>query len=188
MPNTISPDDDATALQPLIWDHETEQVPASGLGVKRAATDAERAALATALGILSCDALQVSYRLSRAPDEGYRLKGKLTADVVQACVVTLAAVHDTVSADFVVEFRPEEEVRRAEGGAVDLEEDTEIEPIDGTVMAVGRVVFEELAAALNPYPRRPGAEFAAPAVDPKEAEAIAKEHPFAVLAKLKQPK
>ena len=187
MPTTIAVDDTAEPPLPLIWEHETGQVPAGGLGIKRAATDVERAALAAALEILSCDALQVSYRLSRAPDDGYRLKGKLTADVVQACVVTLAPVHDTVTAEFAVEFRPEDEVRAAAGGAVDLEADTEIEPIKGTVMAAGRVVFEELAAALNPYPRRPGAEFAAPA-DPKQAAEIAKEHPFAALAKLKEPK
>ena len=69
-----------------------------------------------------------------------------------------------------------------DGGAVDLDEDVEVEPVDGKWLAVGRIVFEELAAGLNPYPRRPGAEFT-PATDAAEP---AKENPFAVLAKLKK--
>ena len=162
---------DADNPVPLDWGHEIDEVHAGGLEIQRKATAAECAALARALDILQCDSLDVSYRLRRAPAEGYRLRGKLIAEVDQACVVTLAAVHETVRVEFDVEFRPAEEVASLDGGAVDLEEQTEIEPIDGKWLAVGRVVFEELAAGLDPYPRRPGAEFA----------------PFAVLAKLKQP-
>ena len=182
MPEKTSTSGAAAAPLPLDWGHDISDISAAGLDVKRQATAPERAVLAAALEILSCEAMQVSYRLTRAPAEGYRLKGKLVADVSQACVVTLAPVLETVTAAFAVDFRPEDEVRGMDGGAVDLDEDVEVEPVEGTWLAVGRIVFEELAAGLNPYPRRPGAEFtpAADAVKP------AKENPFAVLAKLKQ--
>ena len=182
MPDKITTSPVAAATQPLDWGHDVSDISAGGLEVKRQATATERATLAAALDILGCEALQVSYRLTRAPAEGYRLKGKLAADASQACVVTLAPVLETVTATFDVDFRPEDEVRAMDGGAVDLDEDVEVEPIEGTWLAVGRIVFEELAAGLNPYPRRPGAEFA-PAAD---ATVPAKENPFAVLAKLKQ--
>ena len=81
MPNTPAANDDARL--PLDWGHETDEVHAGGLDIKRTATDAERAAVAKALDILACDQLTVSYRLKRAPAEGYRLKGKLVADLVK---------------------------------------------------------------------------------------------------------
>ena len=144
---------------PLVWEHEIDQIAPGGFLGEREATPEERLALAKVLEILSVGSLRVAYRLRRGADEGYRFKGKLTADVVQACIVTLAPVLDTVSAEFSVEFRPADEVRSAEAGAINLDDDTEIEPIEGKVLSVGRVVFEELAAALNPYPRRLGAVY-----------------------------
>ena len=187
MTDTTPTGDAAGPALPLQWEHDIEQIPAGGLNIKRAATEAERMALAPALEILSCDSLQVTYRIKRAADDGYRLKGKLTADVVQACVVTLAPVLDTVTAVFAVEFRPADEVRDIDGGNIDLEDEHEIEPIEGKSLKVGRIVFEELVAGLNPYPRRLGAEFTAPEAAAQNA-AAAKENPFAVLAKLKEPK
>ena len=181
MPDKTTTSADAAAPLPLDWGHDISDISAGGLDVKRAATAAERVALAAALQILACETVQVSYRVTRAPAEGYRLKGKLNADVSQACVVTLAPVHETVTAAFDVDFRPEDEVRGMDGGAVDLDEDVEVEPVEGKWLAVGRIVFEELATGLNPYPRRPGAEFT-PLADAAEP---LKENPFAVLAKLK---
>ena len=179
VPTTGAPD----ASKALSWGHNTDEVHAGGLDIKRTATEAERIVLAKSLGILSCETLQVSYRLKRAPADGYSLKGKVLAEVAQACIVTLAPVHETVKLDIAVEFRSAEEVAAADGGAVDLDEVTEIEPIDGKWLAVGRVIFEELAAGLNPYPRRAGAEFT-PIVG-SGGKADVEVNPFAVLAKLK---
>jgi len=155
--------------------------------VKREATETERTAVAKALGVLGCEKLQANFRVTRAADDGYRLKGKLIADVVQACVVTLAPVLETVTADFAADFRPATELAGLTGGNVDLESESELEPIEGNILNAGRIVYEELAAGLNPYPRRPGAEFVA-AGDATENPEPAKENPFAVLAKLKEPK
>jgi hypothetical protein len=48
---------------------------------------------------------------------------------------------------------------------------------------VGRIVYETVSAALDPYPRKSGAEFTWS--DPREAEAAARANPFALLKKLK---
>jgi uncharacterized metal-binding protein YceD (DUF177 family) len=170
---------------PLGWGHECSEIHAGGLEQTRTASEDERVALASALGILACEQMRVAYRVTRAADEGYRLKGRLTADVVQACVITLAPVHETMAVDIKVEFRPAEELAKADGGAVDLEDETEYEPIEGTWLDIGRVVFEEMAANLNPYPRRRGAEFVPPAEPDAGKEDRA--NPFAVLEKLKKP-
>ncbi len=170
---------------PLQWDMETATVPANGIEIIKSATEPERQAVATQLNLVSCDALTATYRVRRLAGDRYGVRGKLTADVVQACVVSLAPVLETLSATFSVEFRPAEEVA-ALGGVIDLDDEIDIEPIEAHRMAVGRVVFEELAAAINPYPRRPGAEFTPSEVD--TAASAAAVNPFAILAKLKTSK
>ncbi len=179
---------DPTAAQPgLQWDIDNTDVPANGKEVTKVATEAERAALAQALRILSCDQLEAKYRVRRLAGDAYGVRGKFTADVVQACVITLAPVFETLSVPFAVEFHPLDAAKAAAEGAVDLDDDVEIEAFDGKTLAISRVIFEELTAALNPYPRRPGAEYAAPATA-GSTTADAKANPFAALAKLKMAK
>ncbi len=175
---------DAAPL-PLGWTVDIRDIPAKGYEVAKAATDAERLDIAAALGLLSCERLSASGRIRPIAGDGFRLQGRLQADVVQACVVTLAPVHDTIDVPLSVEFVPVEQAKAAAGGAVELDDPVETEPIEGDALALGRVLFEELAAAINPYPRRPGAEYAAPAAD---AATAAANTPFAVLARLKAQK
>jgi hypothetical protein len=75
--------------EPLSWVHDIAQSAGSGAARTRTGTPAERAALAAALDILSCDRLDVRYTLKPFGRDRYRLTGTLEADVVQACVVTL---------------------------------------------------------------------------------------------------
>jgi uncharacterized metal-binding protein YceD (DUF177 family) len=177
----------SSANYPFDWNYETSEVAPSGLVFDRLATDAERQALTAALGILDCQAVRARYRIRRAPAECYRLTGTVTAEVVQACVVTLAPVHESIEAELNVEFQPEADSPESAGptgGAVDISDDLDIEPIDSGRLPVGRIVFEVIAASLNPYPRRPGAEYRPAADSPATAKTP---NPFAVLAKLKPP-
>jgi uncharacterized metal-binding protein YceD (DUF177 family) len=167
--------------QPLDWPVDIKSIPASGFDFARTASEAERAALATALDLLSCDKLVVHGRIRGTAGDTYWFKGTLEADVVQACVVTLAPVHDTIQTTIAVEFVPPEQAQAA-ASVVHLDDTSEVEPIEQDALAIGRVAFEELAAALNPYPRRPGAEYAAPA---PSADTDNAPNPFAVLARLK---
>jgi len=59
----------------------------------------------------------------------------------------------------------------------------DVEPLRDDLIDVGRIVYETFSAALDPYPRKSGAEFTWS--DPREAEATARSNPFAVLKKLK---
>ena len=64
------------------------------------------------------------------------------------------------------------------------------EPIDNGSIALGRVTYELLAAALEPYPRKPGAQLSAETPVPERSEPDGS-GPFAELARLKptgQPK
>jgi hypothetical protein len=55
------------------------------------------------------------------------------------------------------------------------------EPLIGGAIDLGAIAAEFLMLGIDPYPRKPGAEFAAPA---RETDS---ERPFAALAALKKP-
>ena len=162
------------------WTLETDSLPERGREVKRTATADELQALAEALEIPSVESLSAKIYAVSVGDRHFRVTGALDAAVVQSCVVTLEPIRNSVSAQFSAEFRPAGEVPD-EDGVIDLDDATEIEPLAGAAIDFGRVVFEELAAALDPYPRKPGAVFK-PGTGPKAAKP---ESPFAVLAQLK---
>jgi len=146
------------------------------------ASPAERAALALRFGILGLHAL--SARLALRPETGgtIRVRGTLSAEVEQACVVTLEPVRQRVEAALDLRILGEGEMPADE----DPDSPDEIESQGGTV-DLGEAVAEQLALALDPYPRAEGAEL--PEFDPPEAPEPAtpeRPNPFAGLAKLRR--
>ena len=176
------------------WKHATIEIPEKGLSVNRTATPEELVALTAALEILSCDALDVNYRVRAIAGGAFRLDGRFTARVTQACVVSLEPVADRMTGEFDVEFRPDVAARphgqdSGDEETVDPFADVEIEAIENGIIDTGRVVFEEVASLLNPYPRAAGSQFdwqdpqlAAPGGVPRP------DSPFAKLAVLRGKK
>jgi uncharacterized metal-binding protein YceD (DUF177 family) len=116
----------------------------------------ERDALARRFGLLSLDRLEAEIRLQRLAGGMVRVNGRLGADVVQACVISLEPVTSVLQQDFAVLYGRAESRRSV---MVDLETD-EIEPFDGDAIDIGEGVAQQLALALDPYPRAPGATLA----------------------------
>ncbi len=165
------------------WSHATAEVSGRGLEAERHATAAERAALATALEILAIDRLDVAYRIALLGDARYQLTGTISADVSQACVVSLDPVPATIEDRMDVEFSstgalPVDIAADEEQSALEA---AEIEPLEEGRIAVGRIVLETLAAALPAYPRAPGAELESHEAGP----AAPGTNPFAALASWK---
>jgi uncharacterized metal-binding protein YceD (DUF177 family) len=171
---------DHTAPLPLDWTIETTAVPERGLKGSRTATEAERAALAGALDLMSCEALEATYLIRPADGGGFRLEGGIDAAVTQACVVSLQPVAGRVAESFSVEFRRDVADEPVEDEAEILSA-PEVEPIKNDRIDVGRIVYEALAAGLDHYPRKEDADFEW--TDPKLAEGAGS--PFAVLKTLK---
>ncbi|MCB1506798.1 MAG: DUF177 domain-containing protein [Hyphomicrobiaceae bacterium] len=144
------------------WVHRCIDIPERGLEVQRSATPEERDALAAALEILSIDALDVSYRIKPLPRGRYGLAGELTAAVQQACIVSLEPVPASVRETLDEEFWPVEDApKSADGEASEREAlaHTAPELIEQGEILLGRIVFEQLSTALDPYPRAEGAKF-----------------------------
>lgn len=164
----------------LAWTHLVTELPVGGLASERTATEKQRAAVARELDLVSCRALHASYRITPLGAGRYRLAGRLGADVEQACIVTLEPVPARLDEGFDVEFRPEDDPQAAEEGEVEALSAPEIETIDNGRIDAGRIVFEQLAASLDPFPRKDGAT-----LEHTDAGGDGSANPFAVLASLK---
>jgi uncharacterized metal-binding protein YceD (DUF177 family) len=162
----------------LDWFHVLSEIPEDGLSRQRSADADVRAAIAADLDIIACQKLDLTYDIKPLIQGRFLLMGRLLADVTQSCVVTLEPVDSRIDEAFEVEFRPG--IRPdAEFDALD---ERDIEPLEGDVIPVGRIAYEQLASALDPYPRKAGAEFEPPQMRAEDVEAS---NPFSVLKSLK---
>jgi uncharacterized metal-binding protein YceD (DUF177 family) len=166
-------------LSPLAWTEAITEISEKGLRRNRQATEDERRAVAEALDIVSCEHLDASYRVVARGPQGYALEGTVEVDVTQECVVTLEPVQAHLHIDLAVDFVAEPQA--AVGDEVDPFARAEVEPIENGHLAVGRIVLEEVASHLDPYPRAPGSNF-----EWREEASPAATHPFAALARLKK--
>jgi|APTNR8051073442_1049403.scaffolds.fasta_scaffold15206_3 hypothetical protein len=124
----------------------------------------ERAALARLYQIRDLLRLQASGTVRpQAGGERIRLDGRLQAEVVQTCVVTLEPITSRIDAPLQRLYGAEagEEWEEGAGAEVflDLSCDLLTEPLDGDTLDLGAAAAEQLALELDPYPRAPGAEF-----------------------------
>jgi len=164
-----------------IWDHWVGDIPEAGLRVRRAAEPGECAQIARALDLIA-SRLTVAYCITPEASGRFRLTGELHAEVTQACGVTLEPITSTIAERLDVAFLPADDIPSPLTGEVGLEGEDDPEPMLGGRIAVGRVVFEHLAAAIEPYPRKPEAMLEKSST---EGEASAGQGPFAVLASLR---
>ena len=116
------------------------------------ASPEERAALAERFQILAVDELTSHVRVERETDGWYRVRGSLQARVVQECVRTLAPVPEEIDEPVALrvttdpDFDPDAE-------DADLTSGDEVEYVAGEELDVGELLAQQLALALNPYPR-----------------------------------
>ena len=106
---------------PLPWSLRTTEIPETGLHKTVSATEAERSAVARALGLVSCEAIEADYRVRALGAGRYRLAGTLRARVTQACVATLEPLPQSIEEEFEVEFWP--------AGSLPETVDTEVEAL-----------------------------------------------------------
>ncbi|HYD32371.1 MAG TPA: DUF177 domain-containing protein [Azospirillaceae bacterium] len=152
------------------------------------ASATERDALARRLELEAVDCLKAAVRLRRAMGgEMIRVSGRLEADVVQTCVVTLEPVKAHVSEEFSALFSPNAATHDVDlGGEIDVEFSLESEmedapePLVNGKIDIGELTTQHLSLALDPYPRAPGVDFIEH-VEHDEAEEAPS--PFAALAR-----
>jgi hypothetical protein len=162
------------------WTHPARTVPARGLEVERLATPEERAIIADAFGLAACDSVKVSYRLRPLDRDRFDMAGTIDMAGSQTCVVTLEPIPCRVSQDFQIELWPEKDLAGDAANHVDPFAQNEPEPYCNDTIDIGQIVLGLLAERIDPYPRKPGAEFSWREEKPASDE----KGPFAKLKRL----
>lgn len=132
-------------------------IPSAGYQVEITANAQECRALARrfelpSLAALSCTFALVREKGARETGAVIRAAGHLSAHVTQICRVTLDEFPADVEERFVVLFVPSGQ----ESASFDPEALDEIPYTDGMI-DLGEAASEQLALALDPWPRKPGA-------------------------------
>ncbi|HQT65001.1 MAG: hypothetical protein B7Z75_09760 [Acidocella sp. 20-57-95] len=145
------------------------------------ATSEECAALAALFGLPAIAALAGEFTVSHERAGVLAADLKLTARVTQECVVTLELFETTITEAAQLRFVPESKL--GAGDVLDAEtlEGPDEIPYAGEAIDLGAVLAEQLALALDPYPRKPGAAL------PEGFGEAAASGPFAALLPFKKP-
>jgi uncharacterized metal-binding protein YceD (DUF177 family) len=150
-----------------------EDIPDAGLRLEIDAPGDVRTQIAELAAIRDLPKLSAVFDLSRQ-GAGVHVSGHVKAQVGQTCVVTLESVESALeeAIDLVFASTPTER-------ATDADKEPPEPLVDGQV-DLGALATEFLLLGIDPYPRKPGAEFAWPQA--KDGG----EHPFAALEGLKK--
>lgn len=177
------------ARPPFSYRIKVGHVSHNPLEVRIEADERERAALARLWDILGVEQLTAELRIRRWKKDGVKVVGTIHAEVTQACVVTLDPVGQVIDEEieeiFVPEGSPLARIAANDAGEIMLDPGGPDlpEPFTGDEIDVGALVSEMAAMALDPYPRKPDARFAAH--EEGGAGEDRKPSPFAALGKLK---
>jgi uncharacterized metal-binding protein YceD (DUF177 family) len=175
------------ARPPFSYGVKVGHISANPVTVHLKADERERAALAELWKVVSVEELSAEMQVARWKKDGVRLKGQVKARLTQACVVTLEPVESVIEEPFEQIFVPEgSKLARLMGNGdssemvLDPDGPDLPEMFEGDTIDAGVTVAEFVALAIDPYPRKPGVEFA-DHIEADDSKADAKPNPFAVL-------
>lgn len=164
---------------------DVTRVPPQGSLERISAEPAELAELARRFGLPALHSLAAELKVSRWRGEGLKIKGRFTADLDQTCVVSLDNFRSGLTDEFEGFFLPAHGTASADSAVI---EEGDAEPFENGIIDMGEVVAEAVALALDPYPRKPGVNFA-DVIEDEGAEDAAEgraTRPFAGLDRLKK--
>lgn len=127
-------------------------ISATGYQVEITANSEERDRLARRFNLPSIEDFACSFTLTREPGAVIHASGILSARVTQVCRVTLDPFPASIEEHFTVRFVPE----GSAPAPFDPEAPDEI-PYSGGTLDLGEATAEQLALALDPWPRKPDA-------------------------------
>lgn len=162
-----------------------DEIGVDAVEVEIEATAAELAALVGRFDLVSLDRLAASLTLKRDDRTGLiGIDGRMSAAGSQRCVVSLEPV--AFELDEPVFCRFEDDAAAETEVELDIDAEDPPEAVESNRIDLGELVVQQLAVALDPYPRAAGVEIPADGMSygQKEGEA-AENHPFAALRRLK---
>jgi len=156
----------------------------AGLEFSIEADEAERAAIAKRLGVESVEILKANVLAKRWRRTGARMIADIEVRMTRRCVVSLEEFEAPINERFEVLYvDPSDDIAIAPSeGELVLDPVSEEPPeiLETGSFDAGEAVVQHLVLGLDPYPRKPGVEFAEIAEEPQKTS------PFAVLSGLKK--
>lgn len=151
------------------------------------ATPAECEALAARLDLRELEDLKAELKIRRVSGGSIlRVSGRITAEAVQTCVVSLQEVPTSIDATFETFFTQDGPgAPEAKELSFSAEDEDSPEMVVNGMIDLGEVVTQYLSLNLDPYPRAPGVSLAAQLAG---VGAGGPKNPFAVLESLKDDK
>jgi hypothetical protein len=168
------------AASPVSFRARVLRLPRKGMPVTIEADERQRESLAKAHGLLSVESFRADLVVTAWKRDGVAVRGRVEADVTQACIVTLDPVHARVEEMVEALFVPEGSALTAGAGGemvLDPEGPDAPEVFSGDSIDLGALAEEFFALGIDPYPRKPGVALDLAAQPPEQS-------PFAVLGKL----
>lgn len=160
-------------------------ISANAVTVRLEASEAERRALRDLWDVLEVQSLTAELQIARWKKDGVKVKGRVQAKIVQACVVTLEPVEAVIDEPVEVIFVPEgsrlARIAANDSGEMILDPEGPDLPdmFTGDTIDVGQAVTEHAALAIDPYPRKQGASFGE-RIESSEKDDV-RPNPFAAL-------
>jgi uncharacterized metal-binding protein YceD (DUF177 family) len=157
--------------------------PQAGVEDRLEASTAECAALAERFGIEALKHFSARFTRKPYPGGGLLISGRLKAEPVQLCIVSLEPVTERLDKPFTLVVLPHD-------GALSEDPDgpDEIQADATGHFDLGEALAEELSLSLNPYPRKAGAHLPLPPEEAAEPTEATPRNPFAKLAALRGAK
>lgn len=157
---------------------EVERMALREGGVRLEATDDELRRVAEFLALPAVQSLVGDFKITGNKRRA-KVTGRVSGRVSQTCVVTLEAFESDFAEEVDLTFAEERDAATLSPEEIERRKiDPPDEIVDGKI-DLGAALTEFLALALEPYPRKPGADFK-PIIDDK-----AEDSPFAALGKLR---
>jgi hypothetical protein len=158
-----------------------ESIPKDGVEQAIEASPAERAALARLNGLPGIARVAAKFTLRRIGRGVVRVQGEVQAEATQTCVVSLDPFDVTLTEPVDVRFaapvgesvsRRGPPITAAEAEAFALGDEDQPDPIVEGKIDLGALAAEFMILGLDPYPRKPGVDFA-PSRDNEGSDASA---------------
>ena len=166
---------------PFVSIYDLSDLSDAGAEITLSPTEEQRTRLAQWAGVDAVESFVARISLQRRSANRFGYDAKLTADILQSCVVTLEPVHSHLDVDIERTLHLVKVPSSAQISAHELAPSAEEGPeeIQDPRYDIAGPVLEEFALAIDPYPRATGVVFEAP------ADSEAGESPFAALKSLK---
>lgn len=165
------------ATSPVSFKANVLRLPAKGLPVVIEADERQRQVLAAEHGLEKVESYRADLMVTPWKRNGVKVAGRVTADIVQTCVVSLEPIETHMDEEVSALFWPEDSKLGRLGFStagemvLDAEGPDSPETFSGDTIDAGALAEEFFGLAIDPYPRKKGVSLPPSGAGPADEKA-----------------